>query len=104
MNDKVKVPIGITEAKKQTSLGMHKRYRVTLPDHGFVVGSKHKLISSVLGDLKVVKSKCLTNDAVSYSSPTDIAMRSAKHSDSSAFHHLRDMNKVRSLLEFTCSL
>ena len=47
MDDKAKVPIGITAGKKQTPLFMHMEYQVTLPDHDFVVDSKHKLIPSV---------------------------------------------------------
>ena len=50
MNDNAKVPIGITAAKKQTPLLMHMEYQVTFLDHDFVVGSKHKLIPSVIGD------------------------------------------------------
>ena len=100
MDDKAKVLIGITAAKKQTSLLMHIEYQITLPYHDFVVGSKHKVIPSVIGDMKVVNSKDLTNDVVSYSGPTYIAIRSAKHSGSSAFHHLPDMNRARSLPEF----
>ena len=100
MDDKAKILINITAAKKQTPLFMHMDYQVTLPDHDFVVGSKHKLIPSVIGDMKVVKSKDLTNDAVSYSGPTYIAIRSTKHSGSSAFHHLRDMTRARSLPKF----
>ena len=84
MDDKAKVPKGITAAKKQTPLLMHMEYQVTLPHHDFVVGSKHKLIPSVIGDMKVVKSKDLTNDGGTYSGPTYIALRSAKHSGSSA--------------------
>ena len=103
MDDKAKVPIGITAAEKQTPLLMHMEYQVTLPDHDFVVGSRHKLISSVVGDMKVVKSKHLTNDGVTYSGATYIAIRSAKHSGSSTFHHLQDMNRARSLPEFTKS-
>eukprot|EP00794_Sanderia_malayensis_P004092 gene4092-4646_t len=101
MDDKAKVPIGITAANKQTPLLMHMEYQITLPDHDFVVGSKHKLIPSVIGDMKVVKSKDLTNDSVTYSGPTYIAIRSAKHSGSSALNHLCDMNRARSLPEFT---
>ena len=101
MDNKGKVPVCITTAKKQTPLFMHVKYQVTLPDHDFVVGSKHKLIPSVIRDMKVVKSKDLTNDAVSYSGPTYIAIMSLKYSGSSAFHHLRDMNRARSLPEFT---
>ena len=92
---------GITAAKKQTLLLMPMEYQMTLPDHDFVVGSKHKSIPSVIGDMKVVKSKDLTNDAVSYSGSTYIAIRSAKYSGPSAFHHLRDINTVCSLPEFT---
>ena len=101
VDDKVKVPLAIAVAKKQTLLLMHMEYQMTLPNHDFVVGSKHKLIPSVIGDMKVVKSKDLTNDAVSYSGSTYITIRSSKYSGSSAFHHLRDINTARSLPEFT---
>ena len=60
MDDKVKVPIGITAAKKQNPLLMHMEYYF---DYDFIVGSKHKLIPSVIHDMKVVKSKDLTNGA-----------------------------------------
>ena len=103
MDDKAKVSIGITVAKKQTSLFMRMEYQVTLPDHDSVVGSKHKLIPSVIGNMKVVKSKDLINDAVSYSYPACMAIRSTKHSGLSAFYHLRDMNRACSLPEFTKS-
>ena len=59
---------------------MHMKYQVTLSDHNFVVGSKIKLIPPVIGDMKVVKSKVLTNESVNYSGHTKIAIRSAKHS------------------------
>ena len=104
MDDKAKVSIGITAAKKQTPLLMHMEYQVTLSDHDFVVGFKHKLIPSVIGNIKAVKSKGLTNDAVSYFGHTYIAIRSGKHSGSSASHHLCGMNKVRSLPKFPDSL
>ena len=95
-----KVPIGITAAKKQAPLFMLMEHQVTLPDRDFVVGPKHRLIPSVIGDMKVAKIKDLTNDAVSYSGPTYIAIRSAKHSASSTFNYLCDMNRVWSLFEF----
>ena len=103
MDRKAKVLIGITAAKKQTPMIMHMDYQVTLPDHDFVAGSKHKLIPMAIDDTEVVKRKDLTNDAASYSVPTYIAIRSAKHSGSSAFQHLRSMNKVRFLPKFTNS-
>ena len=66
LGDKAKVTIGITATKKQTQLLIHMKYQVALPDHGFVVGSKHKLIPSVVSDMKDVKSKYLTNDVIRY--------------------------------------
>ena len=53
--------------------------------------------------MKLVKSKDLTNDVVSYSGPTYITIRNAKHSDSSAFHHLCVMNRAHPFPEFTKS-
>ena len=58
---------------------MHIKYQVALLDHDFVVDFKHKLIPSVIGNMKVAGSKDLTNDAVSYSGPANIAIWSAKH-------------------------
>ena len=36
-------------------------------------------------------------NAVTYSGPTYCAIRSAKHIGSSAYHHLQDMKRIRSL-------
>ena len=71
-----------------------------MPDHEFAVAPKHKMIPSVTGDMKLVKSKYLTNDAVIYSVATYAAIRSAKHSASSAFTHFQDRMRVRSLPKF----
>ena len=71
-------------------------YQVTLPDYNHVIGSKHKLISSVTGKMKVIKSRGLNSGAVIYSGPTYIAIRSAKHSGLSAGHHLRDIKRASS--------
>ena len=97
-DDKAKVPIGLTAANKQAPMLMHMEYQLTLPDH-----DKHKLMPSVIGDMKLVKSKDLTNDAVTYSGATYIGIRSAKHSASSAFAHFQDMMRVRSLPAFATS-
>ena len=99
-DDEAKVPIGLTTASKQGPMLMHMEYQVTLPDHDFVVAPKHKLIPSVIGDMKLVKSKDLTIDAVTYSGATYKGIRSAKHSASSEFAHFQDMMRVRSLPEF----
>ena len=79
---------------------MHMEYEVKLPDHDFAVGENHKLIPSVIGDMQVVKSSDLASNAVTYSGPTYVAIRSAKHTGSSAYSHLQDMKRIRSLPEF----
>ena len=43
------------------------------------------------------REKDFSGDAVTYSGPTYCAIRSAKHSGSSAYHHLHDMKRIRSL-------
>ena len=74
-----------------------------MPDHDFVVAPKHKLIPSVIGGMKLVKNKDITNDAVTYSGAAYIGIRSAKHSASSAFVHFQDVMRVRPLPEFATS-
>lgn len=58
---------------------MDMEYQVILPDHDIVVASQHKLIPLVTGDMMVLKSRDLTNDAVTYSAATYIGIRSAEH-------------------------
>ena len=78
--DKAKLPTGMTAAKKQAPALMDIEYQVMLPDHDFFEAPKHKLTPSVIGDLKLVRSKDLTKDAVTYSGGTSIGARSDKHS------------------------
>ena len=72
---------------------------------GFIVSDcvaeNYKLIPSVIGDMQVVKSSDLASNAVTYSGPTYVAIRSAKHTGSSAYSHLQDMKRIRSLPEFS---
>ena len=84
-HNKAKVSTGLTAANKQAPMLMYMEYQVTLPDHDFVVSPKHKLLLSVISDMKLVKSKDLTNDAVTYPGVTYIGIRNAKHSALSAF-------------------
>ena len=44
-----------------------------------------------------VRENDFTGDAVTYSGPTYCAIRSAKHSGSSAYHHLQHMKRIRLL-------
>ena len=101
--DKAKVPIGLTAANKQAPMLMQMEYQVMLPDHDFVVAPKHRLMPSVIDDMKFVKSKDLTNDGVAFSGATYIGVRSVKHSASSAFAHFQDMMRLCSLPEFAMS-
>ena len=57
MDDKAKVPIGVTAANNQTQLLMHMEYQVTLLDNDFVVGFKHELNSSVIGVCKSSRAR-----------------------------------------------
>ena len=44
-----------------------------------------------------IKKYNFSGEAVSYSGSTYCVIRSAKHSSSSAYHHLQDMKRIRSL-------
>lgn len=91
-DDKAKVPIGLTAANKQSSLVMHVEYRVSLPDHDFVIGGQHKLCPSVYAGIDIKNGGLGKPNAtyftyVTYSGPTYVAIRSCKHSSSSAYGH-----------------
>ena len=97
-DDKAKVPLGIPAATKQAPILMHLEYAVRLPDHDFAVASRHKLIPSVYAACVVTPGKLV--DAVTYSGPTYIAVRSMKHGSSTAFTHGHDMERLRSIPSF----
>ena len=99
-DDKAKVPIGITAANKQAPFLMHVEYRVRLPDHDWVIANKHKLIPSVYAAVKI-KSKMMGQpEAVGYSGPTYIAIRSCKHSLSTSETHAVDLDRLFELDAF----
>ena len=98
-DDKCCVAIGLTAAKKQAPLLMHMEYRITLPDHDFVVAKSHKLIPSVITAVEI-KKECFTTPGVTYSGPTYISIQSAKHSSLTALSHLQDMKRVCQLPQF----
>ena len=60
---KLNVPIRLTTANNQAPMLTHMEYKVTFPNHDFAVAPKHRFIPSVIGDMKLVKSNDLTNDA-----------------------------------------
>lgn len=100
-DDKARVPIGITAANKQAPLLMHLDYRVTLPDHDWVVAGCHKLIPSVYAGIVIKHEEIGSRSAVTYSGPTYIAVRSGKHSSSTALSHANDFNRLLNLSEFS---
>ena len=69
-DDKAKVPLGLPISKKQTAILMHVDYKVTLPDHDFPIGAKHKLIPSVYAGC------VMKNTKLPFCGPTYIAIRS----------------------------
>ena len=71
-NDKSHVPMGIPAANKHSLILMSMEYPVTLPDHTFVLASKHKLIPSVYASPEINK------DGLSYSVPTHASIQSLK--------------------------
>lgn len=99
-DDKSRVPIGITAAKDQAPILMHVEYRVSLPDHDWVVAERHKLIPSVYAAIVIKPEEEGRPEAVSYSGPTYIAIRSGKHSSSNAETHAVDFNRLMRLPEF----
>lgn len=99
-DDKARVPIGLTAANKQAPLLMHMEYKVTLPDHDWVVAGGHKLIPSVYAGITIKTGEFGNRGAVTYSGPTFIAIRSGKHCSSTALSHAADFKKLLTLKDF----
>ena len=100
-DDKARVPIGLTAANKQSPLIMHVEYKVSLPDHDWVIASKHKLVPSVYAAVQI-KPNCIgEREAVGYSGPTYVAIRSGKHASSTPLSHGLDFERLLGLEEFT---
>ena len=70
-DNKAKVLMGLKGVSKQSPLLMHIDYKVTLPDQVCVIVAQYKLISSVVGDMRVRK-KDFSGDFVTNSRPTII--------------------------------
>ena len=89
-DDKARVPIGTTAANKQCPLLMHVEYKVKFPDHDWVIAPRHKLIPSVYAGIEIATGGFGKADAVRYSGPTYISIRSGKHASSTAYAHALD--------------
>ena len=93
-DDKARVPRGLPISKKQTAILMHLEYKVTLTDHDFSIGEKHKLVPSVY-------AACLKKEGkVSYNGPTFISTRCGKDGKSYAETHSDDFERILQLEEF----
>lgn len=88
-DDKAKVPIGLPAANKQSTVVMNMEYQIRLPDHDFVIAAGHKLTPSVIAGLVISEGKL--DNAVGYSGPTYIGIRSGKHDSSIAATHAADL-------------
>ena len=95
-DDKAKVLIGLLAASKQPPLSIHMEYKVTLPDHSYVITPQNMLISSVIRDIRIPE-KDFSGDNVTYSIPMYGAIWSVKYSGSSAYHHLQNMKRLKHL-------
>ena len=89
-DDKARVALGLAAASLQAPILMHLDYRVRLPDHDFVIGTKHKLIPSVYGLCDIAPK----DGRVTYSGDTFVRIRSGKHDTSSAYTHAYDVREL----------
>lgn len=83
-DDKSKVPIGLAAANRQAPLLMHLDNRIRLSNHDWVIAPGHKLIPSAYAGIKIEDGKIGDPKNVTYSGPTYVAIRSAKHCSSTA--------------------
>lgn len=100
IDDKARVPLGIAAATSQSPLLMHMEYRVRLPDHDWAVADRHKLIPSVYAGIAIKDNAFGDRSGVTYSGPTYVAIRSGKHSKSTAYSHARDFDHLYELDSF----
>lgn len=71
-----------------------------MADHDFAIASGHKLIPSVYGGIEIGDNKLGQPEAVGYRGYTYVAIRSAKHSSSSADTHAVDFERLFELEGF----
>ena len=94
VDNKAKVPIGVTAAQYQSPLVLHMTYEIRLPDHDFVKASKHKLTPSVYAACEIKSTSAKSQEVFTYSGPMFIAIRSFKHDSSTAYTHGYDFKQV----------
>lgn len=79
---------------------MHLQYRVILPDHDWPIDAGYKLIPSVYAGIVIKEGGTGDIHDVLYSGPTYIAVRSGKHSSSTASTHATDLERLFELESF----
>lgn len=61
---------------------MHMEYKITLPDHDFVITNPQELITSVKAVVNIENERWVNHEAVWYSGLTYVAICNEKHSTS----------------------
>ena len=79
---------------------MHVEYGISFPNHDWVVADQHKLIPSVYAGFRIMPDGLGNKEAVSNYGSTYVAIRSAKHSSSTAMRHGLDFERLLHLKEF----
>ena len=67
---------------------------------GKLFAGRHKLIPSVIAGIKIEENSLGMRDAVGYSGPTYIVIRSGKHCSSTAYAHGLDFQRLLEIKEF----
>lgn len=100
-DDKSRVPIRQTAANKQAPMLMHLDYRVKLSGYDWMIASQHKLITSVYAGINI-KDKTIGDQKQFQTQDLHIciAIRSGKHSSSSAETHAFDFQRLVNLESF----
>ena len=88
-DDKACVALSLAATSLQAPVLMHLDYRVRLPDHSFVIGECHTLITPVYGLCEISPKS-----TINYLRDTFIQIRSYKHNFLTAYIHAHDMREL----------
>ena len=100
VDDKAKVPVGVTAVRRQAPLIMHVSYKIRLLDHDFVNDTKHKLTPFLYSACEIKTPSSRADPEIVYSGPTYMVIRSGKHDSSTPCTHDRDFDHLLRLKEF----
>ena len=96
VDDKAKVPIGVTAATKQSPLVMHFNYDIRLPGyHDFVKATKHELKLSVYATPEIFATSLKVIPKVSYLCPTFIPIGRTTYSHGRDFDHFLESKQFQ---------